>query len=139
MKKRLVTLVLMFAMAVSLVACGGNNAGNNTEKPNTESSQQEDKETEDEETEETGVIYTIKVVDEANNPVAGAVVQLCKDSCIPKETDANGVAEFKVSEVEDGYKGLVAVAPEGYVYDGGDVYFENGETEIVLVIKAAQQ
>ena len=35
MKKRLVTAVLMFALALSLVACGGGN-NNDSEKPNTE-------------------------------------------------------------------------------------------------------
>ena len=126
----------MLGMALSLVACGGNEAGNNTETPNTENTQQEQES--EEETEETGVVYTIKLVDEANNPIAGAVVQLCKESCIPKETDANGVAEFKVAEAEEGYKGNVPVLPDGYTYDGGDVYFEDGATEITIVVKSAQ-
>ena len=143
MKKRLVTAVLMLALALSLVACGGGNAGD-TEKNNTENTQQDDgqanKDTEKEsESEEAkGVVYTIKVVDEANSPVANVMVQLCKDTCVPKMTDTNGVAEFTVDEIADGYKANVTKAPEGYTYEGGDVYFEDGATEVVLVIKAAQ-
>ena len=139
MKKRLVTAVLMLALALSLVACGGN-AGD-TEKNNTQNSQQDDaqadKDTE-EESETPAVVYTIKVVDEANAPVANVMVQLCKDTCVPKMTDANGVAEFSVEEIADGYKANVTKAPEGYTYEDGDVYFEDGATEVVLVLKAAQ-
>lgn len=141
MKKRLVTAVLMLCLAFSLVACGGNGANNDTEKNNTQQDSQANKDTEKEsekESEKTGATYTIKVVDEANAPVAGVMVQLCKDSCVPKMTDANGVAEFTVAEIEEGYKANVAKAPEGYVYEDGDVYFENGATELTLVLKAAQ-
>lgn len=141
MKKRLVTAVLMLCLAFSLVACGGNGGSNDTEKNNTQQDSQADKDTEKEsekESEKTGATYTIKVVDEANAPVAGVMVQLCKDSCVPKMTDANGIAEFTVAEIAEGYKANVAKAPEGYVYEDGDVYFENGATELTLVLKAAQ-
>lgn len=143
MKKRLVTAVLMLALALSLVACGG---GSNTdsEKPNTENTQDdaqanEDTETEsEEESEATGVVYTIKVVDENNNPIAGVMVQLCKDSCMAKATGSEGVAEFTVEEASEEYKANIAVVPPAYTYDGGDVYFEDGATEVTLVLKAAQ-
>ncbi len=143
MKKRLVTAVLMLALALSLVACGGNGSNQNTEKPNTETSQDNaqanvDKETESEESEATGVVYTIKVVDEENNPVAGVMVQLCKDSCMAKPTGSEGVAEFTVEELSAEYKANIAVVPPAYTYDGGDVYFEDGATEVTLVLKAAQ-
>ena len=141
MKKRIVALILMLCLAFALVACGSN-GNTDTEKNNTENTQQdegqENKNTEEDSEEPTGVVYTIKVVDEANNPVASVMVQLCKDTCVPKMTDANGVAEFTVDEIADGYKANVTKAPEGYVYEDGDVYFENGATEVVLVIKAAQ-
>ena len=143
MKKRLVTLVLMLCMALCLVACGGNGNDKDTEKNNTENTQQDDtqkdEDTESEsESEETGVVYTIKVVDEANNPMATVMVQLCKDTCVPKMTDANGEAKFTVDEIAEGYKANVTVVPDGYTYDQGDVYFEDGATEVVLVLKAAQ-
>lgn len=139
MKKRLITLVLMLAMALSLVACGGG-SNTDTEKPNTENTQNDDQANTDTETEseETGVVYTVKVVDESNAPVAGVMAQLCKDLCVAKPTDANGVAEFTVEEIADGYKANIAVVPPGYTYEDGDVYFEDGATEVVLVLKAAE-
>lgn len=141
MKKRLVTAVLMLCLALGLVACGGNGESNDTEKNTQQENTQADKDTEkvsEEESEVAGVVYSIKVVDEANNPMANVMVQLCKDTCVPKMTDANGVAEFTVEEIAEGYKASVTVVPEGYVYEDGDVYFENGATELTLVLKAAQ-
>ena len=142
MKKRLVTAILMVCLAFGLVACGGNGGANtdDTNKQNTEANSEADKDTEnsEEESETQAVVYTIKVVDEAGAPVASVMVQLCKDTCVPKMTDANGVAEFSVEEIADGYKANVTMAPEGYVYEDGDVYFEDGETEVTLVLKAAQ-
>lgn len=45
----------------------------------------------------TGVIYKVTVVDENNAPLAGAMIQLCKDELcgMPGFTDANGVATFE--------------------------------------------
>lgn len=143
MKKRILTAVLMLCMAFSLVACGGDSGSNNdTEKENTQQDSQTANDSEEDsqtESEETGVVYTIKVVDENGNPVGSVMVQLCKDSCMPKMTDANGVAEFQVNELSDQYKAGVTVLPEGYTYDGDEyVYFENGATEVTIVIKTAQ-
>lgn len=138
MRNRLLAAILMLAMATSLVACGNAGSGN------TENTQQEgqankdtEKESEKESEKEESPSYTIKVVDESGNPVAGVMVQLCKDSCVPKMTDANGVAVFTVKELEDGYKANVAKAPEGYTYEDGDVYFED-EVEVTLTLKSAQ-
>lgn len=142
MKKKLITAILVLSMAAGIVACGG--TGNtdtekNSENTNTES-QMGSENSESEESEE-GAVYKIIVVDEANNPVSGVMVQLCKDSCMPKLTDENGIAEFSVEEVTDGYKASIMTnqLPEGYVYEGeAEVYFENGETEVTLVITAEQ-
>ena len=128
----------MLCLALGLVACGGNGENNGTENNTQQENTQADKNTESEEESQTpAVVYTIKVVDEANAPVAGVMVQLCKDSCVPKMTDANGVAVFTVKELEDGYKANVAKAPEGYTYEDGDVYFED-EVEVTLTLKSAQ-
>ena len=136
MKKKLVTTILMLCMAFSLVACG-NGSDKDTQKENTENSQQD--ENEESESEETGIVYTIKVVDEDNNPIGGMMVQLCKDTCMPKLTNAEGVAEFSVAEKSDDYKAGITNLPDGYIYDGDEyVYFEDGATEVTLVIKAAK-
>ena len=92
--------------------------------------------------------YKIKLVDEAGNPFAGVMVQLCKDTCMPMLTDENGVASF-VKEESDGYKGAVTVLPEGYdhimenvdevVEEGGvtvyNYYFEDGSNELTITLK----
>ena len=78
-------------------------------------------------------VFTVKVVDGDGNAVAGVMVQLCKDSCIPAKTDDNGCAVFNV-EITDGYKVSVMSCPEGYSYDGGDVYIDAGSTEYTLEI-----
>ena len=137
MKKRIVTIVLMLCMAFGLVACG-NGSTQDTQKNNTENSEQDQNQANKDTEKEEKLAYTIKVVDENNNPMAGVVVQLCKDACIPSVTDENGVAEFVVKELSDEYKASVADVPEGYVYEDGDVYFKNGATEVTLVLKAAQ-
>lgn len=137
MKKRIVTAVLMLCMAFGLVACG-NGSTQDTQKNNTENSEQDQNQANKDTEKEEKLAYTIKVVDENNNPMAGVVVQLCKDACMPSVTDENGVAEFVVKELSDEYKASVADVPEGYVYEDGDVYFKNGVTEVTLVLKAAQ-
>ena len=139
MKKRILAAILMLAMACSLVACGGNGSANNTENTQNESEVNKDTEKESEkESEATGVVYTIKVVDEAGNPVEGAVVQLCKDSCSPAVTNAEGVAQFKVKELSDEYKATIATYPDGTQYPEDYVYFTGGITEVTLTMKAAQ-
>jgi hypothetical protein len=82
----------------------------------------------------------IKVTDTEGNPIAGAMVQVCKDSCLPGVTDANGVAKFAVAE-DTGYKASFLSLPEGYVYVDETVtewYFEDGATEITIQLKIAE-
>ena len=87
------------------------------------------------------VTYTVTVTDESGNPIAGAMVQLCSDTCVPTRTDENGVATWQRDE-EDEYKVsfLNATTPvEGYTYvDEGitNFYFDDGETEMTIVLKA---
>ncbi len=138
MKKKLVTIILMLCMAFSLVACG-NGTDKDTQKENTQNAQQDENKESESESEETGIVYKIKVVDENNNPIGGMMVQLCKDTCMPKLTNAEGVAEFSVAEKSDDYKAGITNLPDGYIYDGEEyVYFENGATEVTLVIKSAE-
>lgn len=125
MKNKLVSTILLICMAFSLAACGN---GSDNKKDNTENTKQD-------ETEETGVVYTIKVVDEENNPIGGMMVQLCKDTYMPELTNAQGIAEFKVPELSDDYRATITSLPDGYCYEGERfVYFEKGSTEVVIVI-----
>ena len=83
--------------------------------------------------------YTVKVVDEGGNPISGALVQLCKDSCVPTTTDENGVAAWRSAEEADGYKVSFLKLPDGYAYvdeSVTDFYYGSGETEMTITLKA---
>lgn len=136
MKKRLITAIFMLCMAFCLVACGDNGSDKDSQKPSTEETNKDDSQKEsEEESEESGIVYTIKVVDEKNTPIGGMMVQICKDTCMPKLTNAQGIAEFTVAELSDDYYAGITSLPEGYIYEGEEkVYFENGSTEVVFVI-----
>lgn len=135
--KKILATILLSCMVLSLCACGSGK--DNTEKntQNTES-QAKDSQTK-EDTEDTAkFVYKIKVVDEAGTAVSGVMVQICnEDGCCPALTNAEGVAEITVKR-EDGNKASVSSAPEGYEYTDGDVYFEDGEKEMTLTLKAVK-
>ena len=127
--KRFVILVLTLCLALSLCACGGNNDETASTGDTEESTQQTT-----ESTDNGTVTYTISVVDEGGNPVAGAMVQICSDKCLPGITDAEGVAKFVVAE--DEYKASVLSA-EGYEVDTTEnYYFDDGAYALTITLKA---
>ena len=138
MKKRLVTAVLMLTLALSLVACGGGNAGD-TEKNNTQNSQQDDaqadkdteKESEKENVDDGKIEYKVTLLDASGNPVAGQMIQVCNASnCFaPVATDANGVATFRLEESDEYKAKLMTAGEDSYVY------FEAGATELTLTME----
>lgn len=137
MKKRLVTAVLMLALALSLVACGGN-AGTDTEKNNTETQQDDgqankdtEKESENDKVDDGKIEYTVKLVDANGNPVANTMVQVCNSAtCFaPVATDANGVAVFRLEESNEYKAKLMTAGEDAYVY------FEAGSTELTLTME----
>lgn len=148
---KLLALVLAFAMVVALCACGstGNDApatgDTNSDAANdTTSNTQPAEGTEDttadpvETTEATvpegKAVYTVTVVDEGGNPVAGAMVQLCLDACIPGVTNEKGVATYTV-DVAD-YKVSFVSLPQGYSCDESEFYFDAGSYEMTITLKA---
>lgn len=134
--KRLMAIVLMLAMALSLCACGGETE----EAPETEApvvtTEEPAPETEAPVVEEEEDAYVVTVVDENGSPIAGAMVQLCKDTCFPGVTDADGVAKFVVAE--DDYKVSFLALPAGYTYvdETQEFYFEDGSMELTITLKA---
>lgn len=131
--------VMIIVSAIGLCACGGSE-DKSTEKetttknevPTTTVSNNEDESS----SEDNGkVTYKVTVVDDAGNAVVGAMVQCCKDSCVPGVTNDSGVAEFVL--VEDDYDVKFAVFPEGYEYmsDEEVFNFEDGKTELTITIK----
>ena len=138
--KKFSVLALALCLVLAMCACGGNNAPAATEAPATEAPVTEAPATEAPETEATipegMAVYAITVVDEGGNPIAGAMVQMCKDSCIPGMTDANGVASFTMAE--DNYKVSFLTMPAGFelVDETSEFYFDNGSTEMTITLKA---
>ncbi len=83
------------------------------------------------------VTYVITVVDENGDPIPGAMVQLCKDACIPGVANEQGVVNITVPE--DDYKVSMLSMPDGYTYstEAQEFYFESGSLEMTIVLKAA--
>lgn len=130
--KKILAALLLVCMAVCLCACG-----ESTEPEVTTPQITLPQVTEPEKTEPQGVTYTVKVVDEGGNPVAGAMVQLCAVSCLPKITDAQGVAVYENMEERSDYKASVTMYPEGYEQLGDIVdHYLDGATEVTITVKA---
>lgn len=125
--KRFLVFMLGISLVLCLCACAETDAPVQT---TTAPTVQETEETVD----DGKVTYTVKVVDEAGNPVASAAVQLCKDSCLPGMTNAEGVATFRVAE--DAYKVSFMAMPAGFEAEAEEFYFEDGAYELTITLKA---
>lgn len=138
--KRLLAAVLMLSLALSLCACGSKEPAQPEAPVVTEPEVvvTEAPEVETEAPAEEAGGYTVTVLDESGAPIAGAMVQLCKDACVPGVTDAEGVARFNLPE--DDYKVSFLALPAGYTYvDETDTfYFEAGSMDMVITLKAAE-
>lgn len=137
--KRLLTMVLALCMVLSLAACSG--GSDETTAPEETTAPVETTAPAEETTEpaDDGMVdYTVTVTDESGNPIAGALVQLCMDTCYPGVTDESGVASFHVAEAD--YKVSFLSLPEGYTYSGAEeeFYFDAGSTALTIVLKAAE-
>lgn len=148
MMKKLFVLLLVLCMVFSLCACGGNSdteddsqkdkIENNQDDNDVDADVEDEDEIEDDTEAENTAAFKVTVVDEGGNPVTGVMVQICKESCVPAMTDANGVATFNNVEITDGYKLSVMSAPEGYEFSTEEIYLEDGATEYTLTVKAVQ-
>ena len=108
--KRLLALALALGLVLCMCACGGSSEDKGTSETTTAATvpsvTHEEEKTEPsgdisaseevtESTEEAALpTYTVTVVDESNNPLAGVALQMCLDTCRPGVTDANGVVTF---------------------------------------------
>lgn len=147
MMKKLLALLLALCMVFALCACGAGNDNKEDEKNNNTvnnevNNNDADDESKDESDEDEGVQnqagFQVKIVDEGGNPVQGCMVQVCKDTCLPAISNAEGIATFNL-QIEDGHKLQVSNCPEGYTYDGeADIYLEPGQKEYTLVLKAVK-
>ena len=130
--KAILALALALCMVLCLCACGNASGGaattEATEAPTNAT-------TEATEADEGKATYTIKVVDEGGNPIAGAMVQMCKETCLPGATNAEGVAEFNVVEDSE-YKVSFLTVPAGFEGAEEAYYFEAGSYELTITLKA---
>lgn len=140
--KKLFAAMLLVCMVFSLCACGEKETPTEPQGTEPQATQPQttapEQPTEPEKTEPQGVAYTVKVVDEGGNPVAGVMVQLCAEICMPKITDAEGKAVYENQEERSDYKASVTIYPEGYEALGEqtDFYYEEGSYEVTITVKA---
>ena len=125
--KKLIAVCLLMCVVLGLCACGDTTPATTTEPTTTEPATETT-------TEAAASGYTVKVVDEGGNPVAGAMVQICQgESCLPGVLGADGTAIFQVAEAD--YKvSFLGGVPAGYEYttEETEFYFDNYEVTIVL-------
>ena len=134
-------MMLVACFVLAFAACGGEKTEGNTDDTGAKDETTVPVETED--TDETEEVvedegFKVTVTDEDGNAVAGVVLQVCKDTCVPSVTDADGIALFNV-EITSEHKISVLTLPEGYEYNGdAETYLEDGMTEYnVTVSKVA--
>ncbi len=138
-KIKLITALLLAALL--LTACGGNSTPETTAAPTEAATEAPTAapttEAPTEPADDGKTTYTVTIQDENGNPIPGAMVQLCMETCIPGVADANGVATFQVAEAD--YKVSFLALPAGFTYSGDaqEFYFEAGSTEMTIVLKAA--
>lgn len=133
--RRLLAILLALFVVFSLCACGGN-TDTDVKDDDTVNSEVDSSE-EDTSSEEESAAFEVKVVDASGNPVEGVMLQICKDSCIPAKTDADGIAKFNI-EITDGHKLQVLSCPAGYQYTGeAEVYLEAGSSEYTVELSEA--
>lgn len=126
------TLVLSLCMALCLCACGGTTPSQDDATPTTTTTEATTTTTVPN---EAVASFEVTVVDQNGIPVSGVMMQVCKDICVPKVTDTNGVAAFDI-EITDGYKLSVLSCPTGYTYTGeAEIYLESGSTSYTVEVQ----
>lgn len=131
--KRFICMILVLLMAIGLCACGGEETPK--AEPTVAATEAPAAPVETEAPADGKVTYTIHVQDENGAAIAGAMVQICMDTCLPGMTDAEGNAVFTVDEAD--YKVSFLTLPAGYTYttEETEFYFD-GATEMTLILKA---
>ena len=84
---------------------------------------------------ETKVTYTVTVVDQDGNPVAGVKVQMCDDSglcLIPTATNDEGIATYKYQE--GNFHVLLNTLVDGYTVDDMSTYYYFEGREVTIEI-----
>ena len=84
---------------------------------------------------EENTAYTVLVVDQAGEPVAGVFVNVCTDTfCMPYQTDQEGRITF--TGEKEIYHLKIIKAPEGYGYNPDEeMYIGGDQTEMTLTVQ----
>ena len=139
--KKLICMLLALGCVFALAACGEAEPATNENTTTVETTENVPGETtaevaEDTTVADTTVLYTIKVVDEAGNPVKEATIaQICDETCMPVKL-VDGVGEKKI-EPNENYHANLTIMPDGYEYATGEeeYYFDETYT-CTIVLKA---
>lgn len=142
--KTVLALLLAMTMVFCMFACGNDSDG--TTEPDTSSTTQQtepqgtepDKNGNDD-PDPVDYVYTVTVKDTEGNPMPNVFVQICAgDSCVPKSTDANGVAGYETEITGDGELGAKIInVPAGYVAVDGitEINMETAGNDVVFVLE----
>ena len=143
--KKFVAMLIALCLMLAFVACGGNQGGNpggneqNVGNGGGVLDQGGDENNQTTQATVSGVVYTVKVVDENGNPIAGAFVQMCQgENCTPKQTAADGVATYNMAEEAD-YEVKFIMMPAGYALSTEEsvFHFAAGAKDMTIILKAA--
>ena len=136
-KSKLLILLIIVLGVVMMFGCGGESDPTATNTPAANDPTPGGSPTTAPTQEPAADGYKVTIVDETGKGLENVYVQLCKDTCVPSKTDANGVATFNLPE--DEYKVALLKLPDGYTYSGEETefYFESGSKEMTIVLKAA--
>lgn len=131
--KKLICLLLALTFVFALAACGETEENTPAGKETTTGT------VEDTTVDDGKIEYTVKVVDEAGNPVAAVdKIQVCDEANICSIiflTDGEG--SMRLNEAV--YHATLMSMPEGYEYVGEDTEFSFDETNTcVVTLKAVQ-
>lgn len=135
--RMILAAVLTLVMMLCLCACGEDQADPTTTAAPTTAAPTVAPTTVPPTTKDDGLAeYKIMVVYPDGTPAAGVTVQLCLDDLcqMPVKTDENGVAIYKMPEME-GYKVKLTKKLDGYVHEDY-IYYEEGAHEITIYLVA---
>lgn len=79
-------------------------------------------------------VYTVTVQDTDGNPISGVFVQICAGTtCVPKSTDANGIAGYTSAVEGDGERSAKLInVPAGYAAVDGIMEISMADTDDVV-------
>lgn len=137
--KRIAKILVILAALAMLCGCTEvpeNNTSEPAETPSNTPSVSVPAPTDPTNKQDGKVTYTVTVVDQNGNPVAGVSIQFCDDEAckLPVATNSDGVVTAKYPA--SNYHITIAELPAGYTCEETEFYFEDGN-ELTVTVTAA--